>query len=334
MHGIGLSETYDPKNIQKVLGSLQPHFPLTSIIPALRDLVNLTRDETEARSFFIHADGFLILLELLQFEDFGVIEQALFLSNCICGDDALMLRDAAAVGLAAEIFKYAHCSYPLTIRTHAAQFLRSMSFAGIKSRDCLIQCQGLRFLIALLEDGERKSLELKEVAVTCMGRILDDNGAIESKILRMLCMANLPKRLISALSAIHQNYDHQSPSGDSTTPPLRRSLTRKSSSSTDTLSEPCVPGTPSDISSSLSHHRQSSDVASAAESNTGEPLPSSDLERPCTVQTLSTKITDLLVKISMSESEVYGHLLCPGTLQQLLLLVRWPCAILGWIGVL
>jgi len=325
IHGAVVGESYDPKNIQKVLSSLHPHLPLSSVLPALRDLVNLTRDDIEARSVFIHADGLLTLHELLQFDDMYVIEQTLFLSNCVCGEDALILRDAAAVGLAPEIFKFAHCSYPLTVRSQAAKFLRSMSFASIKSRDCLIQCQGLRHLIVLLEDGERKSLELKEMAVECMRRILEDHGSIESKILRMLCMADLPKLLISALSSIHQNYTPPGATESANPLPASMQLARQQSASTDTLSEECVPCTPpSEISSVLSHHRQSSDASSLAESNTGAPTKPADETQPSPVQSISEKITNLLLKISTSDSEVHGHLVRSATLQQMLMLLRLP----------
>ena len=327
-------EQYDPSNIRKVLLSLHPHLPLTSILPALRDLVNLIRHDVEARSFFVHSDGLLTLLELLlQFDDLVVVELTLSLSNCVCGDDSLLLRDAAQVGLAGEIFKFAATVFPLTVRLEAARFLQSMAFASVQSRDSLIQCQGLKYLVMLLGDGERKSLELKEIAVSCLGRAMESQRSLESKLMRMLCMADLCRHLIVCLSSVHHTC-RRTPLDDIPATPAEAmptttvSMTRKSYSSTDSISEPCVPGTPSEMSSCAECPRESSDtsMSMAAPSNTQEASDSlrsnqkSQLER---VQILSDKIMNLLLKISMSESEVHGHLLRPRTLRQFLLLVRF-----------
>ena len=325
-------EQYDPSNIRKVLLSLHPHLPLTSILPALRDLVNLIRHDVESRSFFVHSDGLLTLLELLlQFDDLVVVELTLSLSNCVCGDDSLLLRDAAQVGLAGEIFKFADAVFPLTVRLEAARFLQSMAFASVQSRDSLIQCQGLKYIVMLLGDGERKSLELKEIAVSCLGRAMESQRSLESKLMRMLCMADLSRHLIVCLSSVHQTCSRTPlddiPATPEAMPTTTVSMTRKSYSSADSISEPCVPGTPSEMSSCTECPRESSDtsMSMAAPSNTQEASDSlrsnqkSQLER---VQILSDKIMNLLLKISTSESEVHGHLLRPRTLQQFLLLVR------------
>lgn len=267
-------------------------------------------------------------MELLQiFDDPELIERSLTLANCMCKGDALMLRDAAAVGLAAEIFRFVEKSYLLSIRIQAAEFLQSMCSTGVKPRDCFVQCQGLKYLILLLEDGERKSLELKEIALTCMDRILETHVALESKILRMLCVADLPKRLISALSAVHQNRETYNEGGGAPTPdlvPTTMNLARKSSGSMASISEPMNPPSPSDVSTSPSQERPLNDDPAFEEPGFARILPTEKPDRQSPVQELSQKMTDLLIKISLQESEVYGHLVRSDILKALVDLVSHP----------
>eukprot|EP00210_Caulerpa_lentillifera_P000084 g80.t1 len=316
-------EHYNPSDIERVLRSLHPDQKLTNIKLALRDLVNLVKDDTEAKNYFIKEDALLTLLELLLLTpDLLVIEQTLVLTNMICGDNVLLLRDASTIGLAAEVLKYAEPTFPLMIRTEAAKFMQSLCFTSIKSMDHLIKAQGLKWLIVLLEDGERKKFELKEITVQCLLHIIEAQGTgMELRILRMLCMADLPRKLISALASIHRTYEELSnPRYLSTEGGAggQDSLVRKSPSSPHSLSDTCIPCTPSDISSSPCPQILSSDESQIDDNrdhdHNGVVMSYEMNQSP--VQTLSEKMIDLLFKICTSQAEVHRHMCIPGVLEQ------------------
>lgn len=326
-------EHYNPSDIERVLRSLQPHLKLPTIKLALRDLVNLIKDDTEAKNYFIKEDALLTLLEvLLLTSDLLVIEQSLVLANMICGDNVLLLRDASTIGLAAEILKYAEPQFPLMIRTEAAKFMQSLCFTSIKSMDHLIKSQGLKWLIVLLEDGERKKFELKEIAVQCLLHIIEAQGTgMELRILRMLCMADLPRKLISSLASIHRTYEELSNpryiSTDGGTGGGQESLVRKSLSA-HSLSDTCIPCTPSDLSSNPAPQLPSSDESQMGEeegefnSTNGVSIDYEMNQSP--VQTLSEKMIDLLFKICTSQAEVHRHMCISGVLEEFLKLLDLP----------
>eukprot|EP00210_Caulerpa_lentillifera_P003788 g3619.t1 len=322
---LGISqEQNNVTNCESVLHLLYPHMKQAVIKSALQNLVSLIKEDVEVKNYFIKEDALLTLLELLLLTtESSVIEQILILANLICGDNVLLLRDASTLGLAAEIVKYAHPKFTLTIRSEAAKFIQSMCFTSIKSMDHLIKFQGLKWVVMLLEDGECKKFELKEIAVQCMLHIIEAQGTgMETRILRMFCMADLPQKLISSLASIHKIFEELS------NPRLafiedtgfQDSFIKKSNSNSN-LSE--ANSSSSNTSNNESNQTQQAVETTVDQSSTDDSLMDYEMNQS-PVQILSGKMIDLLSHICASQAEVHRHMCIAGVLESFQKLLKLP----------
>lgn len=154
--------------------------------------------QAELKSTFVAEGGTSSLMELLDSDNTKHLEAAVELACALCAGDPAMLDCLCAVGAVPSVCRLLSLPHPPSLRRRAAVFVRLLVGGGAAPLQALLTCQGLRHVVAVVQDNLAEPASLSPWAVGTLWMVLEVYGPLPLNFLcRTLVQFGLAQRLLA-----------------------------------------------------------------------------------------------------------------------------------------